>query len=399
MGAGPQALTLLSYIAEHQPGLLSRTVVFDPDDWLARWHRQFATYRIPMLRSGCVHHPHPDPYALIRFARERGRSEEFRGSIGRPDTRLFADFCGHLIGEYGLGALRVAERVRDLHPLTGGGAHLVTRAGTWRATRVVLASNPVRPVTPTWLGDARARYPGEAGLVHSGQWVEGMADGADAVVVGGGLTAAQIVANQAAAGGHVTWLTRARLRERDLDVEAPWLGSELRRFHAARDAGARLAMAQRARGGGSIPADDLEMLRPLLADGRVTHLQGAVDRVKRTETRWRVSLRHQGTTRVTEAAHVVCATGSRAHTRSESLLRRCRAQVPVRRVRGMPVLDRDLAWPGTSVHLMGPLAVVGLGPACRTIIGARIAAERLLHAWGVDDAPQQYPWPGGELGS
>ncbi len=225
-----------------------------------------------------------------------------------------------------------------------------------------------------------------------------MADGADALVVGGGLTAAQIVANHAAAGGHVTWLTRAPLRQRELDVEAPWLGPHLRRFHESRDAGARFALARRARGGGSLPPDDLAQLRPLLAGGRVTHLQGAVDQAKPTKGRWRVTFRHRGATRVAVAAHVVSATGSQTNTRFEPLLRRCRTEFPAQRVRGLPALERDLSWPGTTIHLMGPLAMLTVGPACRTVIGARVAAERLLRGWGVPDAPRQYPQPGGWLG-
>lgn len=393
VGAGPQALTLLSYLAEHQPAMLTRTVVFDPDDWLTRWHGQFGTYRIPMLRSGCVHHPHPEPYALMRFAAAHGRSGEFHGDIGRPETRLFADFCQHLIDQYGLAALRLPERVTDVRPRPGSGAEVTTTAGTWHAARVVLANNPVRPAIPAWMGAARARHQGEPGLLHSAQWRHEMADGADAVVVGGGLTAAQIVANHAAAGGDVTWLTRAPLRQRELDVEAPWLGPRLREFHDARDAGARLAMARRARGGGSLPPEDFAVMGQLLTAGQVTHLQAPVDHAKRSSNRWQVHLRHHGEIRTVAASHVVCATGGHTHARLEPLLRRCRSERPARRVRGFPVVERDLSWPGTSIHLMGPLAVIGVGPACRTVIGARIAAERLVRSWGSTPHPAQYPAP------
>lgn len=393
VGAGPQALTLLTYLAHHHPSLLADTVVFDPDDWLTRWHRQFDTYRIPMLRSGCVHHAHPDPYALIRFARERDREGEFTGDIGRPSTGLFADHCSHLITEHGFARVRQPERVCELRPLPGGGAEVITRRGSWMARRVVLASNPVRPITPASLSAARTTYRGAPGLLHSTQWRPGLADGDDAVVVGGGLTAAQIVTNHARAGGRVTWLTRAPLRTRELDVEAPWLGPRLRDFHAAPDAGARLSMARRARGGGSIPPEDHEALLPLMADGRVTHRQAPIDEVRWARDRWQVSYRHHGQTRTANAAHVVFATGSQTNARYEPLLRRCRTDQPTRKVKGFPLLASDLSWPGTSIHVMGPLAMIGVGPACRTIIGARIASERLVRAWGAPRPPEQYPSP------
>jgi NADPH-dependent glutamate synthase beta subunit-like oxidoreductase len=214
----------------------------------------------------------------------------------------------------------------------------------------------------------------------------------DAVVVGGGLTAAQIVQAHADSGARVTWVTRAALRERDLDVEAPWLGPNLRRFHAARDAGARLSMARRARGGGSIPPAEHQRLGELMASGHVTHLNAHVEGVRRSANQWQLAIHHRGSSRSIPAGRVVCATGSRSQARFEPLLAHCRRDRPARRVNGMPVLDRDLAWPGTSIHLMGPLAVIGVGPASRTIIGARIAAERLLESWGYGTT-RQYPGP------
>lgn len=110
VGAGPQALALLSYLAEYRPETLQRTVVFDTEDWLARWHRQFAACRIAMLRSAIVHHPHPHPYALMDYAHRHGRSAEFSGPIGRPGTELFADFCDDLLDSLQLRGLRLSAR-------------------------------------------------------------------------------------------------------------------------------------------------------------------------------------------------------------------------------------------------------------------------------------------------
>ena len=42
------------------------------------------------------------------------------------------------------------------------------------------------------------------------------------------------------------------------------------------------------------------------------------------------------------------------------------------------MLSSDLRPTMAPVHVMGPLALTQVGPATRTIIGARIAAERLM---------------------
>lgn len=54
------------------------------------------------------------------------------------------------------------------------------------------------------------------------------------------------------------------------------------------------------------------------------------------------------------------------------------------------MLTADLRPTAAPVHVMGPLALTQVGPATRTIIGARIAAERLVLrlAPGVISEPQ-----------
>lgn len=392
VGAGPQSLTLLAYLARYRADLLERTVVLDPDPWLARWDRQFADHGIVRLRSGCVHHPHPSPYELLRFAAKQGRTSEFSGPIGRPATGLFRHFCADLIEELGLERLRRAVRAVALEP-SAAGATLTTSSGeTITARRVVLATNPVRPLVPAWLGQAWANHPGAPGLLLARDWHAGSEPAARSgvVVVGGGLTAAQVAQAHAEQGVPVTWVTRSPLRERDLDIEARWLGPLLRRFMATADPRARVAMARKARGGGSIPAHEGAQLRALVESGRIRHLQAPVEQVRHARDGWSVLLRHHGRIRTIEASRVICATGSHAHVRFEPLLRRCRAERPAAKIGGLPALEPDLRWPGTAVHVMGPLAMVGVGPACRTVIGARIAAERILGPM-TDRPPRQYP--------
>ena len=393
VGAGPQALTLLTYLAECGPKeMLSRTRVFDTSDWLSAWHKQFSAYQIPMLRSSWVHHPHPDPYGLIGYGRREGRDDEFFGRIGRPSTEVFADYCDVILDEYDLRELRVSAKVTDVRPLIGGGAELTTTSGSIRTQRVVLATNPVRPVVPSWLGDAWAKHGRQPSAMHSKDWTSERTGLGPVVVVGGGLTAAQIVAAHARVGDPVTWLTRTLLRERDLDVEPMWLGPHLGTFHSVKDPKARVAMARKARGGGSIPAREGDQMADLISAGHVDHLRAPVDGLRQAADGWKVAVRHQGQMKSVSAANVVCATGSKTHTRYEPLLRRCRSERPIRRVAGLPHLNRDLSWPGTSVHLMGPLALAQVGPACRTVIGARIAAERVVESWG-GKVSRQYPGP------
>jgi cation diffusion facilitator CzcD-associated flavoprotein CzcO len=71
IGAGPQALTLVTHLLQKRQKLRQRFLVFDPrGTWMSRWQDQFNALEIPHLRSPAVHHPHPNPYALREFAQE-----------------------------------------------------------------------------------------------------------------------------------------------------------------------------------------------------------------------------------------------------------------------------------------------------------------------------------------
>lgn len=380
VGAGPHALTLMTYLARYAPGVFHRTVVVDPNPWLGRWDTQFSALEIPMLRSACVHHPDPDPYALIDFAKASDRSDELHGPLGRPGTALFSDFCTHLSAAHDLQKRLITACVQRLEARLGT-AHVTLSDGRRiEASRVVVATNPVTPVLPAWMHAARSRHPGEPGLCHSGQFPLTQLDSADRlVVVGGGLTAAQVVEGAARKGVSVTWITRAGLRVRDLDVEPGWLGGELRSFHSVREPGHRVGIAARARGGGSIPPRERAHLTSLVRDEAVQALHECrISHVRRKAGAWRVTVEQSGVKRTVHADAIVAATGSRVHLREDRLLRPLHRTFGIRHVRGLPVLSSDLRPTMAPVHVMGPLALTQVGPATRTIIGARIAAERLM---------------------
>lgn len=62
VGAGPQALTLVTHILQKKAKLRRRILVLDPSGiWLSQWRHQFAAQEIPHLRSPAVHHPNPNP--------------------------------------------------------------------------------------------------------------------------------------------------------------------------------------------------------------------------------------------------------------------------------------------------------------------------------------------------
>lgn len=387
VGAGPHALTVAAYLRRADPGL--RLLVADPDGWLHRWRRQFAALTLAHLRSACVHHPDPDPYSLLHHARDTGREAELHGEYQCPGTELFADFCAALVDELDLHRTLVRARVHALRPRTGGGVTVHVGQFEVRARRVVLATNPTRSRVSGWVPgpDARVQHSDTVDLRRP------PAPGERVLVVGGGLTAAQLAVAASRAGARTTLLSRAPLRARAFDTTAEWLGRALPAFHADPDPRRRHATVRAARGGGTVPPPMLARLHALAARGELELATGgriAVDACGR-EVRVRAGGRSWTVDRLW------LGTGHDLDWRSEPLLAALARRHPARAAGDLPVLDDDLRWPGTDVHLVGGLAALGIGPTARNLTGARMAAERIRRAVTGGAGDCQYPQPGDGL--
>ena len=395
-GAGPHALTILQYLATVGIEPADVTVV-DPRPWLAAWRSRFAAHDIPMLRSSRVHHPHPDPHALMHYARDRGRSEFYDG-IGRPGSGLFDDFCDHLLDSGGWRDRHVAAVVRHVRSTQDGCEVDLSTGTTITSQHVIVAVNPIHPDLPARAvahGLQRRRacmVDGRVSLGH-GDHVElslDVAAGQRVLVIGGGLTAAQLALGAARRGAAVTLAHRSTFRTRDLDVEPTWLGRDLEAFHRAPPVRRPTLLAQ-ARGGGSIPPRELGKLRRMLRRGRMRILeQTRMTDIDQRGDHWVISLNDQG---AYDYDSVWLATGHRIDAAEAGFLTPVLRRAGSRR--GLASLTHELRIPGTQVHVSGGLAGLHVGPTCRTLIGARMAAERMLPTFGEPMRTCQYPGPTG----
>lgn len=367
VGAGPHGLTAASYLLQAEPRLAGRLAVADPRPWLAAWERHFSRLQLEVLRSACVHHPDPAPYALLHYARRHRREHELVGPAGSPSTRLFADFCGDLIARRALETARLPVTVRAVHPRSDGRVDVETNGGRLVVSSVVLAGNPARPHVPL-LG---ARHSDAVDL-------DEVRDGDRVVVVGGALTAAQL----AGRGAKVDLVARAPLRAQVMDVDPVWLGHTLPDF-AALPAQQRAERVRTARCG-TVPPSVLELLT---AAPRIRVHVATVAAIDQDTAVLQDGHRFQ-------AEHVWLATGNTFDVRADPVTARLLTEVPVTVVDGLPVLADDLSWTHAPVHVSGGLAALGVGAAARNLAGARIAAERWTERLSGTSLPvRQYPMP------
>ncbi|MGH3589165.1 MAG: FAD-dependent oxidoreductase, partial [Pseudonocardia sp.] len=293
-----------------------------------------------------------------------------------PGVKLFADFCQTIIARYGLDEVRRCGRVERIVNSDWGLWAMLADGNRLLAQRVVLATNTRVPRLPSWARGLATQAP-VGRILHTKELdLRGVSlAGQRVMVIGGGLTAGQIALAALTRGATVTLVSRSRLRRQVFDVQGGWLTpTELRGFYAEPAAHRRVELIEAARRSSMTP-----VVACALGEGMST---GTLDVQEGCEVRsatwdgncWRVHLDQQ----TKEIERIWLATGTTPRLDTGSLLAQLVAVQPTEVAGGLPVLDSACRWPGTEVHLMGGLAALQLGPAARNLVGARMAAERIV---------------------
>ncbi|MEM6452602.1 MAG: FAD/NAD(P)-binding protein [Cyanobacteria bacterium P01_D01_bin.105] len=395
VGAGPQALTLVTHLLQKKKTMRNRFVVLDPSGgWLQQWHHQFAAYEIPHLRSPAVHHPDPNPHALRGFA--ENRYDELYPPYDLPGTELFQEFCQEVIHRWQLQDRVIPAKVKQIEPVQRLGNsrfRLVLSDGqVMLAKRVVLAVSGGVPAVPDWVEAAQQQLGNQADylgdrLLHSHQvdLRQQKLAGERVLIVGSGLTSGHLAIGAIARGAQVMMMARRRFYEKLFDAEPGWLGPKyLKGFHAERDWETRWQMIQTARNGGSLTPAVLTKLRRLSHEDKVDfYEQCEVRAAAWTGASWQVSCTHPG------AHHCIAhqpvdriwlATGSKLDITQWPLLSAVRDRYPLKTVHGLPLLDEHLRWPGCNLFVMGGAAALQVGPVARNLFGGKLASERIVPA-------------------
>ncbi|MBL9025828.1 MAG: NAD(P)-binding domain-containing protein [Myxococcales bacterium] len=369
--------TYLSHVLLTQARVSAgRVRVLDPHDQPleAFWRFTQAT-GMRYLRSPAVHHLDLKPHALRQFAK-RGvgrRLARFAYPYDRPGLDFFRAHSEHVVKTNGLDQLRVRARGRKLSRIEGG-YRVETERGCLESRRVVLAIGlGEQPCLPSWAS---------AGThIFDPRFDRGAILGSERVViVGGGISSAQLACKLAREGTPVTVVARHAPRTHQFDSDPAWLGPKaMERFAQTTDLSARRRMIVEARHRGSVPPEVAIDLSRERAAGHVDWVIGRVGRAMVEGSGIRLEL--EGEAAAIRGAHLVLATGFEPHRPGGDLLDEDaieRLGLPCAAC-GYPIVSPQLEWaPGLFVS--GPLAELELGPTARNISGARAAGERLLSA-------------------
>ncbi|KAJ5507667.1 hypothetical protein N7527_009810 [Penicillium freii] len=426
------------------------TLVLDGsgDKWMQRWNNAFRTLEIKQLRSPMFFHVDPgDRDGMLAYTQESGRDAdlwEISGCVGKemskhkkkkrrqggktqtigaeiderdrkdyfsPSTDLFSDYCSSIIERYGLdepGQILQREATDLSYNYLSDSSDskvftVTTSTGEKFYSRsVVLAIGPGGAgVSKIYPWKPSTEQEGAAACCHSTEIKSFPSPNVrnkiqrrqetNVVVVGGGLSSAQIVDMAVRKGVTKVWfLLRSGMKVKHFDISLPWMGKyknwEKAAFWSADTDEERLEMLQTARNGGSITPRYTKIVKQHAAKNRAsihpcteikTHQYNPA-----TQT-WTLTT-DPPIPELPEIDYIYFATGVRADVREMPLLREMNDQYPIEVKSGLPCLTNDLSWrDDVPLFMTGRMAALRLGPGAPNLEGARVGAERV--AWGMEE--------------
>jgi cation diffusion facilitator CzcD-associated flavoprotein CzcO len=382
IGGGIHGVSLAFHLIQRQRIAHDRIRILDPHDHLlARWESVTTNTGMDYLRSPEVYHLHNDPWSLRTFAQTRAGQPlaDFIPIYHRPSLDLFNAFSASLIQRARLDTLLITGRAQALTRCEDGW-RVQTSDGEITAHHVVLAIGAgEQPYWPEW---ARTLQESDAPINHvfDPAFVRAaLPDWENAVIIGGGITAAQTALTMAAQQpGSVTLLMRHPIRISHFDSDPCWVTRIcLADFERETDYDRRRTMIQQARQRGSMPSDVAEDLTQAVEAGllrvafaEVTQAEGVASAI---------TLRLTSDEKLT-MDRVILATGYESVRPGGAWLYQTivNEHLPVAGC-GYPIVDETLCW-SPGLYVMGPLAELEIGPVSRNVIGARLAVERLKRA-------------------
>ncbi|KAL4979247.1 hypothetical protein BDW66DRAFT_110697 [Aspergillus desertorum] len=422
--------------------------------WLTKWHRAFNTLEIAQLRSPMFFHVDPrDRDGMLAFTNEQGREDdlwEIPGCVGKevskhkkknqqrqrlkqkkgnlgvlggteiderdrkdyfsPGTGLFKDFCESVVSRYGLDRKGLVEKgevsnitygyVEDADPVKKVFTVTTKDERVFYARTVVLAVGPgQKKIIPFELSEQE-----KGGTCHSSELRPGLFPSphvkrkiqaqkeTNLVVVGGGLSSAQLVDMAIRKGVSKVWfLIRSDFKVKHFDITLTWMGKfknySKAVFWSADTDEERLEMIKTARGGGSITPRYQKILHNHAAAKRLsihTHTIITEKTYNAATKTWRLATIPPIPDLPDQIDYICFATGLHMDVNELPFLKKMHADYPIQSLGGLPCLTDDLMWQAeVPLYLTGRLAALRLGPGAPNLEGARLGAERI--AWSLEE--------------
>ncbi|GAC71830.1 hypothetical protein PANT_5d00091 [Moesziomyces antarcticus T-34] len=253
-------------------------------------------------------------------------------------------------------------------------------------------------------GKSTASAPRGKGWMHSGclAWepfpIPRQGHRSTMVVVGGGLTSAQLVVRALESGyDRVILLVRGHLKSKPFDVDLGWVGrysNYLRmQFWQSDSVDERVNILRTARNGGSVTPTYAKLLSRLEALGKLEIRTHTTVASATYDQDWTLNLRTAHGTQEIRADYVIAATGAETNFRNLTFLSTLQRTHPVSVVAGMPLVTADLEYRrDVPLFVTGAYAALQIGPGAGNLGMMRDSADRIANRLvQLIDPPQSQP--------
>ncbi|CAK4033891.1 FAD binding domain [Lecanosticta acicola] len=407
------------------------------NQWLSKWNRLFKQLEISHLRSPMFFHPDPrDRDGLLAFAHWKGREAEcieIGGCVGKevskhqmkkrrkggkaaitidererkdyfiPPSDLFKEYCEwiakryDLLDEHLILKAKVEEMDFDFVEDLSSDERLFTiKAAGEKGGEKFYARSVVLAVGAGNAPEVPRPFPqkGCPHACHAFQPLDGVLKEmrrANVLVIGGGLTSAQIADRAIRKGDHRVWqFMRGPMKVKPFDVDLSWMGKfrnhEKASFWSADTDEERSELVKSARGGGSITPRFAKISERHVRAGRLsihTHTtvhSASFSPITRT---WAITT-SPPVPALPPIDFIYFATGVQSEIQTLPYLKPILEKFPVESYEGLPALTDDLMWSeDVPLFVTGKFAALRLGPGAGNLEGARLGAERI--SWGMQE--------------
>ncbi|KAI1177912.1 FAD binding domain-containing protein [Nemania sp. FL0916] len=408
-------------------------------NWMERWQNLFKTFDISHLRSPMFFHIDPaERDGLLSYAYAENRDDELRelqGCVGKelskhqrkkreklgrqpkniptiderdrkdyfvPSTPLFFSHCDCLAGRYKLRDDTLCqEQVEDIcydrfveYSDEQNIFCVKTNKGCHYGKIVVLAIGGNPPHIPCSL--TAEEMEGATHVMHIKTFPplyvqKKMAIRAvtNVLVVGGGLTSAQISDLAIRRGVTKVWLImRGPLKVKYFDIPLEWVGKfrnvEQAAFWNSETTEERYEKISQARNGGSITPYYKKIVEKQIATGRLDMLLHTTIETKQWDPlskTWAVTLKGERKD-LPPIDHIYFATGVGTDFECLPCLQSMCRDYPIENCGGFPCITENMMWrDDVPLFVAGRFAALQLGPGAHNLIGARIGADRI--SWSI----------------
>ncbi|WP_158551608.1 FAD/NAD(P)-binding protein [Rhodohalobacter sp. SW132] len=380
IGGGIHGTYLANTLIRQRVAGRSDLRVIDPHGKpLHQWKKVTASVGMEYLRSPKVHHLDLEPFSLKHYAQcERFEDKMYITPNDRPSLKLFNDHTDSVIETSGLNEIYRKGYALNIE-WSCDHAVITTDHEVIRAKKVILAIGQGGSANwPEWAKDAALEGAAICHVLEGAYCREQIPESGEVVVVGGGMSAVQTALSIADENRHVTLLSPHSLRQNNYDSDPGWMGPKyLNRFREISCLRKRRRIINEARNSGSITHD---LKWELIKSQNKNECSLIIDTVRSCSVLTNdLLLLNLKSGETLAANHIVLATGYENERPGGRLIDRLISKYDLKCSEcGFPITDTSLQW-YENLYVSGGLAELEVGPASRNIVGARMAARKILN--------------------